>query len=477
MSVLHWPGYRELFVGMVREEWRMNAREFGPVRFAAFPLVGALVSLFSVWGLVAFGVDGSRIVAGMHALVLVFGVQTGLVGLIGGDAVGKRRDDVTLVLSAPRTLPYSSFAVLSVYFLKDVVYYSAHFLVPFSVAVLPAAPPGADTLGLVALLWVSVAGTFLLGAGVAMAGIGAWSRGPVGRSAAVVAMLGLVGAWWLLGTDPVSLSPYAWFRSPSIGTAVGGFLPGAVLFVLGAAVYDLDGDRRDRIAEGKLRRIAAAVPCDRGPLVAKTLLDQSRTTGGTGKLVFSGGILAGTGLVMLVAVERVLGTSPSPAIVLGAVLGLSAFTTFNWLTVFDEPADYLTLPVDADDVVRAKFHAFLIAGLPLGSGAYGLAVVPFGVATGPAAVGGWLVVALHLFVFGLTVRLTGLSPDERLFDGVVFAAFSVGVVVALVPVLTVGLVVEQPGPSTLAGVALWGVGAAAAGLYLFETTSLRTPDA
>jgi len=216
------------------------------------------------------------------------------------------------------------------------------------------------------------------------------------------------------------------------------------------------------------------IPGDDRGLVAKTVLDQVRTTAGVAKVVLSAGLLAAAALAMALAAEWVLGVTPSYPVVLGATVGLTGFTTYNWLTVFDDPEDYLTLPLDAADLYWAKLRTFLLLGVPLGVGWYLLALVPVGADPGPAIVGAILVVGTGLFVLGLTVRLAGFAADEFLFDGVVFAAFSLGVVVVLVPVLSVGLAVSAPATATLVALALYGVGAGATGVALFRSRIVAT---
>ncbi len=79
-------------------------------------------------------------------------------------------------------------------------------------------------------------------------------------------------------------------------------------------------------------------------LVAKTLLDLSRSSGGVWKPFVSAGILLALVAALVGVVAAITGIEPSPGIFFGGVLGLSAFTTYNWLTEFDSLESYLVYP-------------------------------------------------------------------------------------------------------------------------------------
>jgi hypothetical protein len=490
---MRWTLTRELFVRMLREEWRMHARLFGGKRYAAFPLVSFALSATAVWGLVAIGTESAQVLAGMHALALLFGFQTGMVGLIGGDAIGNRLGDVTLVLYSARTLPVSRVRLFAVFLVKDVVYYSALFLLPFSLAVLPLAADGPGIVATIPLLWASTTGTFLLGGTATMALIGASRHGVGGRVVAfgVAAVCGV--AWQAGAVDAVAFTPYAWYASPSVASVLTGTAPVVVLGVVGLATYDLEGATRERTANGGLRSLARRLPVADSALVGKTLLDLRRSPGGVGKVLFSAAVIAATGLGIVAVVERLLGVAPSYPVVVGGMLGLTAFTTYNWLTLFDGADDYAALPVEPAAVYRAKFRAFVLVGLPTGLAFYVLSLVAAGrlstgsppqsgggplagtvstlfpgASAGSVLAGAVLVACLHLYLVGVTAVLTGLSPDEFLFDTVLFATFAAAVAVVLVPVLVVGIATASPSLPVLAGLLAWAGGAAVAGVWLYR---------
>jgi len=457
---------RRVFVGMLREEWRLHARLFGGARFGAFPLFVAAVAAGATWLLASTGTAIPAIVAGLHALVFVFGLHTGTIGFVGRDAIRNLLGDVTLLVFTSRTLPASPRRLVAIFLAKDAVYYAGLFLAPLSVAVAAVAVvTGTDFLPRLPLLWLSVTGTFVLGVLVTFALVGLGGR----RSTAAALAVGglLLAAWWSSGFDPTSLTPYGFYRTPGLATALAGFLPIPVLAVLGMAVYDPTDRRPSRTSEARFAAWRDRLRDDDG-LLTKSLLDVARSSGGLWKVVFSGGVLFAVTAFLVGVVEQLTGVSPSTGVSFGALLGLTAFTSYNWLTQFDSPDSYRRLPLPTAAVFRAKFRAFLLLGLPTALGYYALAAAWLGGPPAELAAGGLLAVGVLLYLFGLTVALAGFEPNEFLFDTVLFAAFAGAVSLGLVPVLIVGFVLAPLGPALLAGVVGWGAVLGVAGLLLYR---------
>lgn len=83
---------------------------------------------------------------------------------------------------------------------------------------------------------------------------------------------------------------------------------------------------------------------------------------------------------------------------------------------------------------------------------------------------------LAVYVFGLTAYMTGLSPNELLFNTPLFALYSLGLMLVAVPLLTAALAFDE-WPVAAAGlsVALAVVGAAV-GVVLARRTGPRWHD-
>jgi hypothetical protein len=239
------------------------------------------------------------------------------------------------------------------------------------------------------------------------------------------------------------------------------------LLGLGFLAYDPTYERPSRTVPNAFRAWYDRLPFE-DPVLTKTVIDVRRSSGGLFKLVFSGGILFAVSAYLVDFAGSVTGVEPSTGVSFGAILGLSAFTTYNWLTGVDSPEDYLPYPVDVADVFRAKFRAFLLLGPPVGVFYVAIAAVWRGIRPLEAVVGLALLLGSMLYLFGVTVYLTGFSPNEFLFDTLLFAAFFAAVAVVLVPVLVVGFVLSPIPPLALGGLAVAGVVAGLLGVGLYR---------
>lgn len=454
-----------VFDAMVREEWRLHASLFGGRRFVTFPLFVGLVAAGAVWLLVRTGSAPAAIATGLHLLVLAFGLYTGSAGLVGRDAIRDLLGDVTLLVFSARTLPVSERALLAVFLAKDVAYYAGLFLVPLTVGYVPAAV-AAGTLGRLPLLWATLAGTFVVGLVVTFTAIAVQSRGWRERTVLLV-VAATVGLAWATGTDLLAYLPYGFYRD-GLGLApIVGVGATAIAAAVSLQLFDPTSDGGTRTAEPRFGRWRTRLRYDADGLLTKTLFDVSRSSGGFWKVPFSGGVLFFVSAALVSLAGSITGVGPSTGLSFGAILGLSAFTTYNWVTQFDDLEPYLAFPVSAEAVFEAKFRAFLVLGLPSALGYYVLAIALWGERPAVAVAGAVLLVGLSLYLFGLTVALAGLSPNEFLFDTARFAGFTVGAAVPLVPVLIVGFVIV-PSTAWLVGLVTAALGLGVIGVGLFR---------
>lgn len=464
----NWSLNRRLFGAMLREEWRMHADLFGGARFAAFPLFVLALGAGTVWLLTTTAVASiDTLVLGVHALVFAFGMQTGSTVFLGRDAMQNLLGDMTLLLFTARTLPVSQRRLLAVFLVKDAVYYAGLFLLPMALAFSPAVFTGSITPLAIVVLWGTSTATFVLGVTVTFAAISLATRGIPGR----VFLVGIAAGAGLAvaaGVDLVRFTPYGLYGGATVAEVTTVITAIALLAVFGIATYDPNYETPARTTTHAYKRWRDRLPFEDDALTAKTLLDVSRSSGGWFKIVFSGGILFAVGIFLLELASEIAGVDAAPGVTLGAILGLSAFTTYNWLTQFDDLDEYLLYPLDVGDVLRAKRRAFLMLGLPTGIGFYVLAVT-WQFASVPDAVAGLVVhVGLQLYLFGVTVSLAGFSPNEFLFDTVLFATFTAAVAGPVVPIIVAGFVVSAGTPILLGAIALGGIGLAVVGSVLFE---------
>jgi len=254
----------------------------------------------------------------------------------------------------------------------------------------------------------------------------------------------------------VQFTPYGIFVGATVveTTVVLAAIP--LLATLGIAVYDPNYSKPARTAGGAYGRWRDRLPFRDDAVTAKTLIDVSRSSGGLFKIVFSGAILLAVGVFLLELAGEIASVDPAPGVTLGAILALSAFTTYNWLTQFDDVEEYRLYPLDVRDVLRAKHRAFLLVSIPTGVAFYGVAIAWQFSTVADAFTGLVVHVGLQVYLFGVTVYLAGFSPNEFLFDTVLFAAFTLAVAAPVVPIVVAGFVVSAGTPAVLAGIAVSG---------------------
>lgn len=464
---------------MTREEWRLHSRLFGGARFAAFPLVVAALVAITTELLVRTGTDLGRVVAGLHALVFLLGLQTGTIGLVGRDMLRNLLGDLTLVLSASRTLPVDHRRLLGLFVVKDVGYYAVLFLLPVAVGLAPVLIAGGTlAAGLPVALqllatWASLILTFLLGLATTLLGVGLASRGLPGPLVAI-GLIGLVGGLWIAGVDLLAWTPLALVEGPTLAQALLAVAGPVVLALVAGWTIDVEAQAPARRARPAFTRWRSVLG---DPLATKSLLDLHRSTGGIAKVLFSGGVLFLVSIGLFGLASRITGLTPSVGVCFGAILGLTSFTTYNWLTQLDDVGGYLALPLDVSDVLRAKMRAMLVVGPPVAVALFALAVAWQGTPWLDALVGAGLLLGVGVYIFGLTTRMAGLSPNAFLFDAPRFAIFSVAMMLPMVPALVVGLALAPLGPGLAGGLLALSVVMAGTGAILYRRALVHLPTA
>ncbi|AGB31152.1 hypothetical protein C488_01709 [Natrinema pellirubrum DSM 15624] len=462
---------RRLLAILFREEWRMHTELFGGWRFALFPFVIAALAVGGSVALVETGTAPGTVVVGLHVLAAGFGLYSGTAGFAGSDMLENVFGRLSLLLSSSTTLPLSRRRLLGVFLLKDALFYGVAFVLPMALGGAVAEGLSATTpLSLVAF-WASLFLVFAVGMATTVALIAVRTRGVPPWTIGLAVGLTAVAGW--------ALEAGAALRSvvvPIAGSALSaGGLAAATLVVAAGSLllYDPTYGRPSRTATDRFARLSAALPVADSPLVTKSLLDLARSSGGVWKPFVSSTILLALVAALVGVVDSITGVAPAPGIFFGGVLGLSAFTTYNWLTQFDSLEAYLAYPVSIADVFRAKRTAFVLVGAPTAALPYLAAVVWFDATPLDAVVGAILLAGYALYYYGLTVFIAGFDPNEFLFDAVRFATFTVGVAVALVPTLVAGFVVVPPSLELAAVLVLGGLVMGAVGIVLSSRAGPR----
>ncbi|WP_247728484.1 hypothetical protein [Halovivax limisalsi] len=433
---------RTIARALAREEWRLHVRLFGGVRFLAIPAILAVFAVGTAVALAETGTSMAGVVRGLHVFALGFGLYAGTGGFAGSDMIEDVFGPHSFLLTTAAWLPVSRRLVLGLFLLKDAVFYGIFFVGPMALAVLGLEGAAPAALSSTAIQWLSLWLAFAFGMAVTVCAIAVRTRGV--PSSAIGAVVGgtIVALWW---TDSL-LAVVELVTTAGVVVEMAG-LAGLtlVMSVGGLSIYDPAHVPPSRTTPGRYEWLRARIPGG-DPLVAKSILDLGRSSGGYAKPFVSVTILLVLvgGLVDVVA--SITGVAPAPGLFFGGVLGLSAFTTYNWLTQFDDVEAYRIHPISVPDLFAAKRLAFVLVGAPTVAIPYALAVVWFDATALDAAVGACVLAGYSLYYYGLTVALAGFSPNEFLFDGLRFGAFGLGVALALVPTLVVGFVLGSMTP-------------------------------
>ncbi|MCX2819353.1 hypothetical protein EGH25_08305 [Haladaptatus sp. F3-133] len=419
---------------MLKEEWRLHSRLFGSTGFGAFPLVVLVISAVAYFGVIASGFSLTELERGVGYVVFFLGLSVGSVGFVSRDAVENLLGESNLLVFSSRTLPVSQRRSVSIFVIKDLIYYSFLYLTPLVVALVPVAyffdltvtPAG------IALVWVTVNGSFALGVSASFFAAALHTRS---RWFLAVVVAGVAGGLVYAPSEVLTYTPIGFYTSPSALTAVTASVPIAVLAVVGILVFDPErggGTQTYRDVYPRLHELL------RGEgLAAKMVLDVTRSSGGVWKIFFSVGVLFGVFVFLVLYVDLVSNIVAAPGIAFAVLLSISTVSVYHWINRFDRLEDYTSLPVDVDEVLRAKAITFAVVSLPVAYAYLAVGVAVFGF---DEVVAGIVVLPLATaYVFGVTVYLTGTEPNELLLDSQLFAVFTTAIAAVAVPLFVASI--------------------------------------
>lgn len=423
----------ELFVAMVKEEWRVHSTMFGSVSFALFPVMIFGIAFMGAFltPLMRAALPAGELAVLVHASFLLLGFLVGGFGLLGEEVMNRRFGQASLLAYSARSLPLSERFIFLNFVIKDVVYYFFLWVFPFAFGYIAAAPftgvPFTDAL----LLLLTLALSFMLGLCAVFILSSLYARS---RAVLWGVVLALAAGWGAAvaatGVNPALFFPplllYSSFSWAMLAATLAGI---AVLFI--AAILLFDPDRAGTAKEHK-NAFSPLVPrlsvFPDPPLAAKDAIDLYRSGSVVGQTLFSFLIP----LVVIWFFLSLLGPFfPAHGLFfLFAILtGVIASTMYTWVTMFDSFGPYACLPVSVSILIRSKVVTFsLLQAVPV------LFLAAVAVAAGelsvlPAAV--VLCLSVSFYAAGVTVRLTGLSPSVLVYDVKVLAVYLFAIGVAL----------------------------------------------
>ncbi len=415
---------RNLFVAMMKEEWRLHATMFGSLSFALFPVLIAAITFMGSLVLPFLGeiIPGPTLSFLVHAQFLLLGIMVGGFGLLGQEVMNRRFGQASLIAYSSRTLPLSDRHIFTVFVVKDTVYYVILWVLPFIAGIILAAPWSGLTLPFIGTIAFTLTLSFLTGLAVVFLLSTLYTRSILLLAGVVAAGVVVSVLFLASGTiDPLTFfPPYALSRAFSLPLLLSAIAVIAIPFIIAIGFMTTEFPGREKHIPDRFSPLARHLKRFRsGPLVAKDLLDLRRSGGMVGQTLFSFALPLALIWVTLVVLARVL-PETRLLITFAGVAGIIGATIYTWITEFDAIAGYTFLPLGTPDLIRSKFSTFLllqpltlaavVAGAVI-SGDYGSLL--------PAAV---LALSVSVYSASVMILLTGLWPAVMVYDVKVLAA-------------------------------------------------------
>jgi len=407
----------ELFVAMVKEEWRVHSTMFGSLSFALFPILIfgiAFMGSFLI-PLVKKTLPLGNLAIIVHSMYLMLGLMVGGFGMLGNEVMNRRFGQASFLAYSARSLPLSERTIFANFVVKDTVYYFFLWVFPFGFGYVLASPfIGAPLSGALFLL-LSLTLSFLFGlCGVFfLSTVFAWSKRVFW---AFLLLLGIgFGGIMATGMNPAILFPplllhneFSW-ANLLLSCIVLAYLFSVSLWLFNPESVGSEKKYPDSFTPWLQRLSFLPNP----PLAAKDTIDLYRSGSMIGQTLFSFLVPLGVIWFFLSLMSRFF--PPHALLFLYAVTtGVIASTMYTWVTMFDNFGPYACLPVSVSTLISSKLTTFtLLQVIP----AVFIAVVA--VLAGeaayivPAVVLG---IAVSFYAVSIMAWLCGLSPNVLVYD-------------------------------------------------------------
>ncbi len=423
----------ELFIAMVKEEWRLHSTMFGSLSFALFP-----VMIFGIAFMGSFLIPLMRatLPAGnltliVHANYLMLGIMVGGFGLLGNEVMNRRFGQASLLAYSARSLPLSEQFIFTNFVVKDTVYYFFLWVFPFGFGYILASPFTGVPLASALLLLLTLTLSFLFG----LCGVFFLSTVYARSKPLLWLVLLALGAVWgglaaVNHTNPALFFPpllleqaFTW-ANLAVSCAVL-----ALLFAVAIVLFNPESVGSEKIyrdAFAPLMQRFSFLPDP--PLTAKDALDLYRSGSVVGQTIFS--FLLPLAVIWFFL--ALLGPYFPPhglLFIFAITTGVIASTMYTWVTMFDAFGPYACLPVSVSTLISSKLTTFsllqivpalFLAAVALLSGESAYLV--------PAVVLG---ISVSFYAVSVMAWLCGLSPNVLVYDVKVLATYLVLVGIVL----------------------------------------------
>ena len=425
----------DLFINMVKEEWRVHSTMFGSLSFALFP-----VMIFGIAFMGSFLIPLMRktLPAGnlaliVHANYLMLGIMVGGFGLLGNEVMNRRFGQASLLAYSARSLPLSEQFIFLNFVIKDTVYYFFLWVFPFGLGYILASPFTGVSLATALLLLLTLTLAFLFGLCSVFFLSTVYARS---RPVLLVILLALGVGWGslaaLTGTNPALFFPplllnsaFSWVNL-LVSCAVLVLLFAIAIILFNPESVGSEKCYKDSLAP--LMRKFSLLP--NPPLSAKDTIDLYRSGSLIGQTIFS--FLLPLAVIWFFL--SLLGPFFPPhglIFIFAITTGVIASTMYTWVTMFDSFGPYACLPVAVSTLITSKLTTFSVLQV-IPAAFIAIVAILSGEAAFliPAVVLG---VSVSFFAVGVMAWLCGLSPSILVYDVKVLFVYLVlvGIVLAV----------------------------------------------
>jgi hypothetical protein len=425
---------------MLKEEFRTHTSYSGRSRFLTFPLFVFLLSFASGLTLdkMLETITLEQFGTFAHLSAFLYGLSVGAFGLMGREYLERRYGRNNYLVAMPYLLPISFRTTFLGIYLRDAVFYVILMLVPATLGILAAAPLMGFSIISIALFFVAVLLTFMLGMSLSFLASVFYIRNMkvfIVFTMAILVLFVLHGIFGIPSLETIV---------PSIGFQMNvrpfHLDSTQAMALLGLSLAEILG--MTALAYGLVRvtvRVSsqsypnllpyyyARVPALKGvyrSLISKEFVDLRRS-GIIAKMFFSFVLpllfLSFTAWFVNYGLAIPVGFN---AVFYAAMVGFIAIMMYSWLNNVDLTDYYSVLPVTVPQLIKVRIIVFLV----LTSGISLFFVVAIAVLNGETNLL-WLAIVVmfvtSIYMVVMTAYLTGLKTNSFLFDTSVLAKFSV----------------------------------------------------
>jgi len=307
----------KLFKWFLKEEWRLFTSLFGEKRFISFPIVIFVLSLIlgAAAPILNAGIESISIV--YFSMIVLFGLQTGSIGFDARDSIKNLLGDTSRILFASKTLPIKKRTLISLFLLKDALFYAFIFLAPITIGAIVGlfvSPIESGTLvnsvslSMIPILYISSIISFIFGVsiGFSITTIRLERISGIIIFASILSSIIVMNSYNLLSLDALaSISLLKWLIGMSIATI--SFI-GIGLIQFGNS-DNISKKSRFNNHYNKMSKLINPKN-NYTTIVLKNLIDIQRSAGGFLKVIFSTGVIVFTSFILIYFMSTFFGLSP-----------------------------------------------------------------------------------------------------------------------------------------------------------------------